>query len=132
MTYRQPLIATAIIACVVITACSDMTAPKNDTACPIINGSQVLSDFDPKSRAGGRDARSGTVLGCPGGTRRGRLVADGTRLESAQRETVRGFESHPRRQPDRADPVASGTPVEGRQRQRRVPHVVQPNPAEVR
>jgi hypothetical protein len=33
--------AIAIIAAVVLTACSDMTAPKNDTSCPVMNGSQV-------------------------------------------------------------------------------------------
>jgi hypothetical protein len=33
--------AAAIIAAVVITACSDMTAPKNDTACPVVSGSSV-------------------------------------------------------------------------------------------
>jgi hypothetical protein len=32
--------AAAIIAAVVITACSDMTAPKND-ACPVTSGSQT-------------------------------------------------------------------------------------------
>ena len=39
MIRRKLLVATAIIASVVLTACSDMTAPKND--CPIVNGSQV-------------------------------------------------------------------------------------------
>jgi len=33
--------AIAIIAAVVLTACSDMTAPKNDTNCPIISGSST-------------------------------------------------------------------------------------------
>ena len=32
--------AIAIIAAVVLTACSDMTAPKNDT-CPVTNGSST-------------------------------------------------------------------------------------------
>jgi hypothetical protein len=35
------LIATAVIASFVLTACSDMTAPKNDTPCPVTNGSQT-------------------------------------------------------------------------------------------
>jgi len=39
MIRRKLLVATAIIASVVLTACSDMTAPKND--CPIINGSST-------------------------------------------------------------------------------------------
>jgi hypothetical protein len=39
---RRRLFATiAIIASVVLTACSDMTAPKNDVACPITNGSST-------------------------------------------------------------------------------------------
>ena len=42
MIRRRLLIATAIIASVVITACSDMTAPKND-ACPVTNGSQTCT-----------------------------------------------------------------------------------------
>ena len=38
---RRRLFATvAIIASVVLTACSDMTAPKNDV-CPITNGSST-------------------------------------------------------------------------------------------
>ncbi|MDB4870127.1 MAG: hypothetical protein JWL97_1131 [Gemmatimonadales bacterium] len=41
MIRRKLLVATAIIASVVLTACSDMTAPKN--ACPITNGSQVCT-----------------------------------------------------------------------------------------
>lgn len=32
--------AAAIIAAVVLTACSDMTAPKNDT-CPVVSGSST-------------------------------------------------------------------------------------------
>ena len=39
MIRRRLLVATAIIASIVITACSDMTAPKND--CPMTNGSQT-------------------------------------------------------------------------------------------
>jgi uncharacterized protein YcgI (DUF1989 family) len=39
---RHRLFATiAIIASVVLTACSDMTAPKNDAPCPITNGSST-------------------------------------------------------------------------------------------
>jgi outer membrane biogenesis lipoprotein LolB len=33
--------AVAIIASVVLTACSDMTAPKNDVNCPIVSGSST-------------------------------------------------------------------------------------------
>jgi hypothetical protein len=40
MIRRKLLVATAIIASVVLTACSDMTAPKTN-ACPILNGSSV-------------------------------------------------------------------------------------------
>jgi hypothetical protein len=40
MIRRKLLVATALIASVILTACSDMTAPKNDV-CPIVNGSQV-------------------------------------------------------------------------------------------
>jgi hypothetical protein len=43
MIRRRLLIATAIVASVVLTACSDMTAPKNDTTCPMSNGSQICS-----------------------------------------------------------------------------------------
>jgi hypothetical protein len=39
MIRRKLLIVTAIIASVVITACSDMTAPKSD--CPITSGSST-------------------------------------------------------------------------------------------
>jgi hypothetical protein len=39
MIRRNLLIVAAIIASVVVTACSDMTAPKND--CPLTNGSQI-------------------------------------------------------------------------------------------
>jgi len=41
MIRRKLLVATAIIASVVLTACSDMTAPKND--CPIISGSSTCA-----------------------------------------------------------------------------------------
>jgi hypothetical protein len=44
MIRRKLLVATAIIASVVLTACSDMTAPKNDTVCPIMNGSSVCTN----------------------------------------------------------------------------------------
>jgi hypothetical protein len=40
MIRRRLLIATAIIASVVLAACSDMTAPKND-GCPLTNGSST-------------------------------------------------------------------------------------------
>ena len=40
MIRRNLLIATAVIASFVLTACSDMTAPKNDV-CPIVNGSST-------------------------------------------------------------------------------------------
>jgi len=41
MIRRKLLVATAIIASVVLTACSDMTAPKTNAACPVTSGSQV-------------------------------------------------------------------------------------------
>ena len=41
MIRRRLLIATAIIASVVLAACSDMTAPKNDVTCPVTNGSST-------------------------------------------------------------------------------------------
>jgi outer membrane biogenesis lipoprotein LolB len=41
MTRNRLFAAVAIIAAVVLTACSDMTAPKNDTTCPVTNGSQT-------------------------------------------------------------------------------------------
>ena len=41
MIRRRLLVATAIIASVVLTACSDMTAPKNDVTCPVTNGSST-------------------------------------------------------------------------------------------
>ncbi|MFL5487770.1 MAG: hypothetical protein ACJ8AJ_04715 [Gemmatimonadaceae bacterium] len=40
MIRRRLLVATAIIASVVLAACSDMTAPKNDV-CPVSGGSQT-------------------------------------------------------------------------------------------
>jgi len=44
MIRRKLLVATAIIASVVLTACSDMTAPKNDNPCPVTNGSQICTN----------------------------------------------------------------------------------------
>jgi outer membrane murein-binding lipoprotein Lpp len=41
MIRRKLLVAAAIIASVVLTACSDMTAPKNDVVCPVTSGSSV-------------------------------------------------------------------------------------------
>jgi len=41
MIRRRLLVATAIIASVVLTACSDMTGPKN--ACPMTNGSSTCA-----------------------------------------------------------------------------------------
>jgi hypothetical protein len=43
MIRRRLLIATAIIASVVLAACSDMTAPKSDGTCPMTSGSQVCT-----------------------------------------------------------------------------------------
>ena len=40
MIRRRLLIVTSVIASVVLAACSDMTAPKNDT-CPVTNGSST-------------------------------------------------------------------------------------------
>jgi hypothetical protein len=40
MIRRKLLVATAIIASVVLAACSDMTAPKTN-ACPVVNGSST-------------------------------------------------------------------------------------------
>ena len=40
MTRNRLFAAAAIIAAVVLTACSDMTAPKNDV-CPVVGGSQT-------------------------------------------------------------------------------------------
>jgi hypothetical protein len=41
MIRRNLFIAAALIASFVVTACSDMTAPKNDAPCPVINGSST-------------------------------------------------------------------------------------------
>jgi hypothetical protein len=41
MIRRKLLVATAIIASVVLTACSDVTAPKTGATCPILNGSST-------------------------------------------------------------------------------------------
>ena len=41
MIRRRLFTMLAIVASVVVTACSDMTAPKNDVACPITNGSST-------------------------------------------------------------------------------------------
>jgi hypothetical protein len=41
MIRRRLLIATAVIASAILAACSDMTAPKNDGPCPIVNGSST-------------------------------------------------------------------------------------------
>jgi hypothetical protein len=43
MIRNRILSAVAIIAAVVLTACSDMTGPKNDATCPILNGSSVCA-----------------------------------------------------------------------------------------
>jgi hypothetical protein len=43
MIRNRILSAVAIIAAVVLTACSDMTAPKNDAPCPVVGGSQVCA-----------------------------------------------------------------------------------------
>jgi hypothetical protein len=43
MIRTRLLAATAIIAAVILTACSDMTAPKNDAPCPVVNGSSVCA-----------------------------------------------------------------------------------------
>jgi outer membrane murein-binding lipoprotein Lpp len=40
MIRRRLLLAATVIASVVLAACSDMTAPKNDT-CPVTNGSNT-------------------------------------------------------------------------------------------
>ena len=41
MIRRRLFISIAIIASVVVTACSDMTAPKNDASCPLSSGSST-------------------------------------------------------------------------------------------
>jgi hypothetical protein len=43
MTRRNLVAAAAIIASVVLTACSDMTAPKADAPCPVVNGSSTCA-----------------------------------------------------------------------------------------
>lgn len=43
MTRRNLFAAAAIIASVVLSACSDMTAPKGDATCPVTNGSQTCA-----------------------------------------------------------------------------------------
>jgi outer membrane murein-binding lipoprotein Lpp len=40
MIRRRLLIAASVIASVVLAACSDMTAPKNDV-CPVVSGSST-------------------------------------------------------------------------------------------
>jgi outer membrane murein-binding lipoprotein Lpp len=41
MIRRKLLIATAIIASVVLAACSDTTGPKSNAACPVLTGSSI-------------------------------------------------------------------------------------------
>lgn len=41
MTRRNLFTAVAIVASVVLAACSDMTAPKGDVTCPVMNGSST-------------------------------------------------------------------------------------------
>jgi hypothetical protein len=41
MIRRRLFIITSVIASVVMAACSDMTAPKNDAPCPVTNGSST-------------------------------------------------------------------------------------------
>jgi len=41
MIRRRLLIAASVIASVVLAACSDMTAPKNDSPCPVVGGSST-------------------------------------------------------------------------------------------
>jgi hypothetical protein len=41
MTRRNLFAAAAIVASVVLTACSDMTAPKGDAPCPVVSGSST-------------------------------------------------------------------------------------------
>jgi hypothetical protein len=42
MIRRNLLVAAAIIVSVIVTACSDMTAPKN--VCPMTSGSQICTN----------------------------------------------------------------------------------------
>jgi hypothetical protein len=44
MIRRRLLTATAIIASVVLAACSDMTGPKNDSPCPVVTGSGTCTN----------------------------------------------------------------------------------------
>jgi outer membrane biogenesis lipoprotein LolB len=44
MIRRKLFIVTAIVASVVLTACSDMTAPKQDASCPVMNGSSICAN----------------------------------------------------------------------------------------
>ena len=41
MIRRKLFVAAAIVASVVLTACSDMTGPKTNAACPVVNGSST-------------------------------------------------------------------------------------------
>jgi hypothetical protein len=41
MIRRRLLIISTVIASVVLAACSDMTAPKNDSSCPVVSGSST-------------------------------------------------------------------------------------------
>jgi hypothetical protein len=43
MTRRNLFAAAAIVASVILTACSDMTAPKADAPCPVVNGSSTCA-----------------------------------------------------------------------------------------
>lgn len=43
MTRRNLFTTVAIVASVVLMACSDMTAPKNDTPCPVTSGSSTCT-----------------------------------------------------------------------------------------
>jgi outer membrane murein-binding lipoprotein Lpp len=42
MIRRRLLVAATVIASVVLAACSDMTAPKNDV-CPVVSGSSTCA-----------------------------------------------------------------------------------------
>ena len=41
MIRRRLLVVTAVVASVVLAACSDMTGPKNDNTCPVSSGSST-------------------------------------------------------------------------------------------
>ena len=56
MTHRKLLLATAMVASVVITACSDMTAPKNAA-----RGSPAAAANSQQGNQDGSDARSGAL-----------------------------------------------------------------------